>query len=149
MLSNDASVLGSSGELRVGSARLGELALSLCGVGSLGEVDIGEQRSSWRFSSCEFGALAGSGGAAGSLANVLGCAFAARLALGLQMPGAAATANSAPRRPFRELFSSHDGRRASTIPSSSSGVILRGLRCVLRHGYCRNYTRSNLDLVRH
>ena len=121
-------------------APAGELALSLCGVGSFGEVDIGEQRSSWRFSSCEFGALAGSGGAAGSLANVLGCAFAARLALGLQMPRAAATANSAPRRPFRELFESQDGRRASIIPCPSSGVILSGLRCAIRHG-CRYHAK--------
>ena len=75
-----------SGELRVGSARLGELALSLCGVGSSGEVDIGERRSSRRLSSCEFGALAGSGGAAGSVFNLLGCAFAPRLALGLICP---------------------------------------------------------------
>ena len=71
-------------------APAGELALSLCGVGSFGEVDIGERRSSRRLSSCEFGALARPGGAAGNVANVLGCAFAARLALGLQMPGAAA-----------------------------------------------------------
>ena len=103
-------------------APAGELALSLCGVGSFGEVDIGEQRSSRWLSSCEFGALAGSGGAAGSVANVLGCAFAARLALGLQKPRAAATANSAPRRPFRELFSSHDGRRASITPPRNSGA---------------------------
>ena len=125
-----------SGELRVGSARLGELALSLCGVGSFGEVDIGERRSSRWLSSCEIGALAESGGAAGSVANLLGCAFAARLALGLQMPGAAAAANSAPRRPFRELFVGQYGLRASIIPSASSGVILSGPRCVLRHG-CR------------
>ena len=116
-------------------APAGELALSLCGVGSFGEVDIGEQRSSWRFSSCEFGALAGSGGAAGSVANVLGCAFAARLALGLQMAGAAATANSAPGGPFRELKVGHDGQLAQLILSPSSGVILCGPRCILRHGF--------------
>ena len=75
-----------SGELRVGSALSGEPALSVCGLGSFGEVDIGEQRSSRRLSSCEFGALAGSGGAAGSVFNLLGCAFAPRLALGLICP---------------------------------------------------------------
>ena len=117
-------------------APAGELALSLCGVGSFGEVDIGEQRSSRPLSSCEFGALAGSGGAAGSVANVLGCAFAARLAPGLQKPRAAATANSAPGGPFRELFESQDGLRASIITSSKSGVILSRPRCVIRHG-CR------------
>ena len=115
-------------------APAGELALSLCGVGSFGEVDIGEQRSSRPLSSCEFGALAGSGGAAGSVANVLGCAFAARLALGLQMPGAAATANSAPRRPFRELKVGHDELRASIITFPSSGAISFCRRRTIRHG---------------
>ena len=116
-------------------APAGELALSLCGVGSFGEVDIGERRSSRWLSSCEFRALPGFGSAACVWWSVLGCAFAARLALGLQMPGAAATANSAPRRPFRELKVGHDGQLAQLILSPSSGVILNGPRCILRHGF--------------
>ena len=115
-MGSDASVLGSrrfwalSGELRVGSARLGELALSLCGVGSFGEVDIGEQQSSWRFSSCEFGALPGSGDAAGSVVNVLGCAFAARLAPGLICP-----------EQLARLTPHQDGHFASCLKARTGG----------------------------
>ena len=64
-------------------APAGELALSLCGVGSFGEVDIGERRSSRRLSSCEFGALPGSGSAACVWCSVPGCATAARAAEGV------------------------------------------------------------------